>query len=209
VRRVRRVPLEELEPYLLAAPEAPGYYDWPQVFHNNHPVEIEVGFGKGLFLVTTATARPAVNFVGIEVVRKYQLFTASRIAKRTLGNVRLAFADARVFLPDRVAAESCQAVHVYFPDPWWKQRHQKRRVFTADFAVQCQRVLAKGGRLHLATDVAEYFAVMTELVSRHTHLVSLPPLEDKSPVHDMDYLTNFERKSLKLGHPVYRAIYEK
>jgi tRNA (guanine-N7-)-methyltransferase len=209
VRRARRIPLDELQPYLLAVPETPGYYDWTQIFRNTYPVEIEVGFGKGLFLVTAAATRPVINFVGIEVARKYQLFTATRLAKRALTNVRLALADARIFLRDRVAADSCQAVHVYFPDPWWKKRHQKRRVFTAEFAVQCERVLAKGGRLHLATDVAEYFTVMGELVSRHTQLVSAPSPEEKLPIHDMDYLTNFERKSLKQGHPVYRASYEK
>src|SRR5205807_6062384 len=111
--------------------------------------------------------------VGIEIARKYQLFTATRIAKRRLQNVRLARADAREFLRDFIAPDSCQAVHVYFPDPWWKKRHLKRRVFTPEFAGQCERILRSGGLLYIATDVEEYFQVITELVTASTKLRNL------------------------------------
>src|SRR5262249_18402958 len=135
LRRDRRLPIEELAPYLLSVPETPSPLLWPAIFGNSHPVEIEVGFGKGLFLLTSSQTRPDVNFLGIETERKYQLFAATRMAKRRLTNVRLARADARLFLRDFVASDSCQAIHVYFPDPWWKKRHLKRRVFTPEFAV--------------------------------------------------------------------------
>ena len=80
-------------------------------------------------LVTAGTAHPETNYLGIEIVRKYQLFTATRLAKRELRNVRVACVDARPFLRDWLAAGSVRRVHVYFPDPWWKARHKKRRVF--------------------------------------------------------------------------------
>ena len=80
VRQAGRLPLEQLTPYLLEVPEPPAPLDWRAVFGNEHPVEVEIGFGKGLFLVTAAQACPGVNFLGIEVVRKYQLFTATRVA---------------------------------------------------------------------------------------------------------------------------------
>src|SRR5205814_6765838 len=144
-------------------------------------------FGKGLFLLTESQARPGVNFFGIEIVRKYQLFTANRLAKRGLGNVRLACADARVLLRDVVPAASVQAVHVYFPDPWWKKRHHKRRVFTPEFAAQCARILRPGGRLHVVSDVGEYFQVMTELLAQQSGLRPLPPPQAKDPEHDLDY----------------------
>ena len=118
VRRVRHLPLEALGPYLLPLPDPPAPIDWPALFGNDHPVELEVGFGKGLFLLTAALAHPGTNFLGVEVVRKYQLFTATRMAKRHLRNVRLACADARLFLSDCVGSASLRAVHVYFPDPW-------------------------------------------------------------------------------------------
>jgi len=168
-----------------------------------------VGFGKGLFLVTAGQALPAVNFVGVELARKYQLFAATRMAKRRLSNVRLAKADALAFLRDHVPSASFQAVHVYFPDPWWKKRHLKRRVFTSEFARECERVLNPGGKLHVVTDVAEYFRVMTALVAEITNLNPLPQPDARIPGHDLDYLTNFERKFMKEGRPIHRAIYEK
>jgi tRNA (guanine-N7-)-methyltransferase len=235
VRRERRLPLEELAPYLLAprpsiedrgskiedregrrgdTPSSildprSSILDFQAVFGNDNPVEIEVGFGKGLFLVRAAQESPGVNFLGIEVVRKYQLFTATRLAKRRLTNVRLALADARVLLRECVATASVQAVHVYYPDPWWKKRHQKRRVFTAGFAAQCERVLRPGGRLYVVTDVPEYFQVITELVAQNTRLRPLALPELRAPAGDLDYLTNFERKFRKQGKPIHRAFYER
>lgn len=202
MRRSARLPLEALAPYLLTLPESPGFLEVPQVFGNDRPVEIEVGFGKGLFLLTESQARPDINFLGIEVLRKYQLLTATRFAKRKQGNVRLAHADARLFLRDRVAPASVAVVHVYFPDPWWKTRHRKRRLFTADFVAEVERVLCLGGRLSLATDVADYFAIMQQLASR-------PAFRPLPPPEPLDFLTNFERKFRLQGLPIFRALYER
>ncbi len=207
--RDKRLPLEELGPYLLEVAEPAAPLDGRAVFGNGNPVEVEVGFGKGLFLVTAAQACPDVNFLGVEVVRKYQLFAATRLAKRGLRNVRLALGDARLFLRDLVADASVRAVHVYFPDPWWKKRHHKRRVVTPEFASQCERTLCPGGKLRVVTDVQEYYQVIVESVARHTQLRPLPPPEEKAPEHDLDYLTNFERKFRKEGRPIYRAEYER
>jgi tRNA (guanine-N7-)-methyltransferase len=205
VRRGKRLPLGTLEPYLLTAPEPPARLSWPALFGNDRPVELEVGFGKGLFLVTSAQARPDVNFVGIEIVRKYQLFTATRIAKRGLTNVRLACADAKLFLRDAVEAASVHVLHVYFPDPWWKKRHHKRRLFTSEFVQEAVRVLRPGGLFSIATDVGEYFEVMKDLLGT-TLLEALPPPEPDTPAHDLDYLTNFERKARKKGSSVHRLL---
>lgn len=211
MRRARRLSPEELAPYLLEVPveEPPRVLDGRDVFGNEHPVEVEVGFGKGLFLLTASQACPAVNFLGIEIVRKYQLYAATRLAKRGLTNVRLVKADAHLFLRDHVAGQSLQAIHVYFPDPWWKKRHLKRRLFTPAFVVQCERVLRVGGRFNVVTDVADYFQVMTELLAQHTRLRPLPPPDPRQPEHDLDYLTNYERKFRKEGRPIYRGTYER
>jgi tRNA (guanine-N7-)-methyltransferase len=155
-------------------------------------------------LVESAQIRPSTNFVGVEIDRGLQLFTANRIAKRNLSNVRLVCCDALFFLRDFVAADSLTGVHVYFPDPWWKRRHRKRRVVTGEFAAQCERVLAPGGRLHIATDVEEYFQVMIGLLGVQPRLVREEPAAflTASP-------TNFERKALQQGRGVHRAVYRK
>jgi tRNA (guanine-N7-)-methyltransferase len=214
VRRSTRLPLESLAPYLLEAPpaaagESPGPWDWRDVFGNDRPVEIEVGCGKGLFLLTSAVSRPEVNFVGIEVVRKYQLFTATRMAKRGLHNVRVCCADARGVLRDRVAAGSVRALHVYFPDPWWKTQHHKRRVFTAEFAAAIVRTLQPGGLLSVATDVEAYFGVMRELIEARPELRPLAFAGPGEQANDVDSLTNFERKARLVGKPVYRLQAER
>src|SRR5262245_16893389 len=105
MRKSSRLPLEALQPYLLPTPAGPPCC-WPEVVGNEGPVELEVGSGKGLFLVTAGQANPGTNYLGIEIVRKYQLLAATRVARRQLPNVRLACADARVFLRDRVADDS-------------------------------------------------------------------------------------------------------
>jgi tRNA (guanine-N7-)-methyltransferase len=213
---MRRLPLEALQPYLLDVPH-PGHVrpdavellpqppvQWRQVFGNDHPVEIEVGFGKGLFLLTQGEARPDTNFLGIEIERKYVLLTATRLAMRKLANVKLACTDARWFLKERVAPGSVSAMHVYFPDPWWKTRHRKRKLFTREFADQCVRVLQPSGHLHFVTDVGDYF---TETLAMLTEVSSLRALPE--PASDAAHLTNFERKYRQEGRAIYRALYEK
>jgi tRNA (guanine-N7-)-methyltransferase len=209
VRPHARLPLEQLEPYLLVLPPEPTLLSYRAVFGNDAPVEMEVGFGKGLFLANAGKARPDVNFLGVEVERKYQLVAATRLARLGLRNIRLVRADARDFVRACIAPASLQAVHVYFPDPWWKTRHRKRRVFTEEFAAQCARMLLPGGQLFLTSDVEEYFGIMTQLLAGQPGLEQLPTPDVKSAAHDLDYLTHFERKYRKEGRPIHRAVYRR
>jgi tRNA (guanine-N7-)-methyltransferase len=220
VRKSRRLTREQLAPFVVELPGAQpnrprgttavsGPIDWRQLFGNDHPVEVEVGFGKGLFLLNAGMSRPDRNFFGVEVVRKYQLYAAERVAVRNLPNVKTCCADAKVVLRDYVPAGSVADVHVYFPDPWWKTRHKKRVLFTPDFAESVLGVLVPGGRLHFVSDVADYFAMVTELLAGMPAFHRLPAPDAEDPRHDMDYLTNFERKFRKEGRPIHRALYEK
>lgn len=212
--RPRRVPPEALQPFLIDLPhprspswreqsKLPGKLIWTSLFGNDHPVEIEVGFGKGMFLGSAGQARPGVNFLGIEIERKYVLLTAARLAKQGVKNVRLACTDARWLLRECVPADSVQALHVYFPDPWWKHRHQKRKLFTAEFAAQCARVLVAGGALHFVTDVAAYFDETCGMVAQQNVLRRL----EEEP--SAEFLTNFERKYRKEGRPIHRTRFVK
>ncbi len=198
-----RLPLEALEPYLLPTPVTEAL-DWQKIFGNAHPVELEVGFGKGLYLVNAAAAHPEVNYFGIEIVRKYQLLAATRLAKRELRNVRVACTDARPFLRDWVPSASLQRIHVYFPDPWWKKRHHKRRLFTGEFAATCQRLLMPTGELLVVTDVADYATLVRQTVAASTQLSEAEPPPEHTPSHDLDYLTHFERKFRQEGRTIHR-----
>src|SRR4029077_13584321 len=111
---------------------------------------------------------------GIEYDFKEARRGARSLQKRALGNVRILGADARLVF-SRYLPEACTvAVHVYFPDPWWKRRHKKRRIFNAEFLRQAARVLLPDGLLHAWTDVAEYFGVMTALVAENPDFAVLP-----------------------------------
>src|SRR5207249_7574135 len=134
----------------------------------------------------------------------------TRYAVRKLPNVKTACADAKALLRDHVRTGSVAAVHVYFPDPWWKTRHRKRRVFTPEFAADAARVLAPGGRLLIATDVEEYFGVMTGILRTMPAFAERPEeAERAAPRTDAGYATNFERKARDSGTQVWRAVYER
>lgn len=183
--------------------------DWPSLFGSSAPVELEVGSGKGLFLVNAAQERPDHHFFGIEISKKYARLAAERAVKRDVSNVLLWPGDAKPLLARMVPEASVRAVHVYFPDPWWKKRHKKRRVFTESLVASIVRILEPSGNLHVATDVEEYFEVIRELVAAEARLLELPPPEVKTPEHDLDYLTNFERKFRIEGRPIHRASYQR
>jgi tRNA (guanine-N7-)-methyltransferase len=195
---------------LCACDELPGEITSPSLFGNQRPLEIEVGSGKGLFLATASGARPDHNFLGIEIARPYALAAATRVAKADRGNVRLAAGDAGPVFANQIPAGSLHAVHVYFPDPWWKRKHKKRRVLNAEFLSHAARVLQPGGRLHFWTDVLEYFESVVETAARETPQFG-PPLPEAAAEaeHDLDYRTHFERRSRQHAIPVYRIYWER
>jgi tRNA (guanine-N7-)-methyltransferase len=184
-----------------------GPVSWPALFGNGRPVELEIGSGKGLFLANAATARPDRNFLGIELAKKYARRAAERVAKKDLTNVRVLPFDARLFMARFCPPASLHAVHVYFPDPWWKARHKKRRVFAEPLILDIERTLLADGDLYVATDVEEYFGVIRDLLAAHPRFEEQAAPDVKDPEHELDYLTNFERKYRIEGRPIYRAHY--
>ncbi|MEW6749510.1 MAG: tRNA (guanosine(46)-N7)-methyltransferase TrmB [Candidatus Latescibacterota bacterium] len=176
--------------------------DWREVFGNANPVELEVGTGKGRFLIAAAQTRPQVNYVGVEWAAKYLRIAHLRSARRSLHNVRLVRADAREFLEFFVPSLSLRAIHIYFPDPWPKKKHHKRRLFNLDFLREVERALEPGGRLWLATDHQGYFDSMTETLSHACCLVGVQ-------AEWVGARTNYEEKYLMQGKGILRRVVEK
>lgn len=208
-RRIRLTVDDVQSDCLLILPKPYGLLDFKSLFGNDRPVELEVGFGKGLFLLNSTVRQPQTNFLGIEIEIKYTLYTAQKLARQQRHNVKVLAADAKEFLPACIADDSLQAVHVYFPDPWWKTRHRKRRLFTVDFAQQVERILKPGGMFYLASDVHDYFLKMNQILRQATNLQELPPPELTPAADEFDYLTNFERKYRREGRPIHRSQYQK
>jgi tRNA (guanine-N7-)-methyltransferase len=179
------------------------------LFGREAPLEVEVGSGKGLFLQNAAIGTPEHNFLGVEVAYKYARFIAARLAKRNIANAMAVHGDALRLFRERLPAESLIAVHVYFPDPWWKARHHKRRVMTEAFLADVVRTLQPGGRLHFWTDVKEYFEATLELIAQTTPLVGPIDVPERAAEHDLDFRTHFERRMRLHGEPVYRSEFVK
>jgi tRNA (guanine-N7-)-methyltransferase len=175
------------------------------LFGREAPLEVEVGSGKGLFLQNAAIGTPQHNFLGVEVAFKYARFIAARLAKRYIVNAKAVHGDAIRLFRERLPNESLAAVHVYFPDPWWKARHHKRRVMTGAFLADVVRTLQPGGRLHFWTDVKEYFDATLALIAQMTPLAGPIEVPEKAAEHDLDFRTHFERRMRLHGEAVYRS----
>jgi tRNA (guanine-N7-)-methyltransferase len=174
---------------------------WFEVFANEKPIEIEIGIGKGRFLVDAADRRPDANFVGVEWAMKYLRMAHARSVRSGLDNMRFVRADAREFVEFFVPSATVQAYHIYFPDPWPKKRHHKRRLFNDGFLREIERTLASGGRLWLATYFADYYEAMLDVLDRSEILHEI----------EVDWegaRTNYEEKYLAAGKPIFRRVME-
>lgn len=165
------------------------------VFGGEGPVEIEIGIGKGRFLLQSAEARPDVFHLGVEWANKYLRMAESRANRRALENVRFLRADARDLVHRALPDASVRAFYVFYPDPWPKKRHQKRRFLRPDTVDHLARTLAPGGLLHVATDHADYWASIEPLLDGHPEFGRLPAFGGPDfPLPVDGPLTNFEAK---------------
>ena len=184
------------------APEQ-GLLDLPTIFGNRRPVELEIGTGKGTFLLARAKHRPEINFLGIEYAKAYGLYAADRFRRHGLDNVRMLCTDAGPIVARCLADNSLLRLHVYFPDPWPKRKHHRRRLVQPAFVAQARRVLQPGGLLLLKTDHRDYFDWMRQVLCDAPGFARIPfpkvvADEDRGMVG-----TNFERKYIAEGRPFY------
>ena len=208
-RALRKLPVGvDLSPWLRTVEQLPQPWNAVELFNREAPLEVELGSGKGLFMSAACAAFPEVNFLGLEVAHKYAQHSASRLARANARNGVMVSGDGLRVFREFLPATAVSAVHVYFPDPWWKKRHKKRRVVNPAFLQDVMRVLVPGGKLHLWTDVEEYFQTSLELIAA-TPLLGPFEVIAKEAEHDLDYRTHFERRTRQHDLPVYRAEFRK
>ena len=189
---------------LLDEAVAAGSVDFAEMFGNTRPVELEIGTGKGTFLLARAAARPELNFLGIEWAASYAAYSASRFRRAGADNVRMLHADATEFVTKCVLDASVWRVHVYFPDPWPKRKHHRRRSIRLEFIHEIRRVLKVGGQLIIVTDHLDYFHHIRCVLA---NAVGFAPVEFPQMTDSDGELTgtNFERKYIAQGRRFFNA----
>jgi tRNA (guanine-N7-)-methyltransferase len=166
--------------------------------------ELEIGSGKGTFLLQQAELEPATNFLGIEWAGEFWAYAADRIRRREMPNVKLLHGDATEFIRTRVPDEIVSVIHLYFSDPWPKKRHHKRRVVQDHTLREFHRILAPGGELRIVTDHDELWAWDVEHVERASELFERRAFERPASAGEGEVVgTNFERKFRREGRPFH------
>ena len=186
----------------------PNPWDLDQVFGRRATRTLEIGFGNGTSLAKQAAANPERDFLGIEVHRPGVGHLLIEIEKRELKNVRISNHDGIEVLQDQIRDASFDTVQLFFPDPWPKKRHHKRRIVQNEFVQRIYRILTPGGLFHVATDWEPYTEHVLEIMSQQTGFQNLSktgfvPRPDSRP------LTKFENRGLRRGHGVWDMQFRK
>jgi tRNA (guanine-N7-)-methyltransferase len=181
--------------------------DFDAVFGRHAPRILEIGFGMGDATAAIAQALPGTDFIGVEVHTPGVGALLKRIGEMNLSNLRLIQHDAVEVLAQMIAPDSLAGVHVFFPDPWHKKKHNKRRLIQAAFVRQLVDRIAPGGYLHCATDWQPYAEQMLEVLSAEPLLRNTAA--GYAPKPDYRPLTKFENRGLKLGHGVWDLVFQK
>jgi len=181
--------------------------DCAAAFGRSAPVVLEIGFGMGFTTAEIAAARPDTDFIGIEVHGPGVGSMFKLIVEQGLTNVRVIQHDAVEVLRDMIPEGSLAGIHVYFPDPWPKKRHLKRRLIQPPLVAQLASKLAPGGYLHCATDIEDYGQQMLDVLSAESLLENTA--DGFAPRPDYRPLTKFEARGLRLGHGVWDVIFRR
>ncbi|MHC4993616.1 MAG: tRNA (guanosine(46)-N7)-methyltransferase TrmB [Planctomycetota bacterium] len=174
---------------------------WPEG-RRDRPYELEIGSGKGTFLVQQAEQTPEINYLGVEYAAPFWLHAADRVRRHGFENVRVLHADAKPFVAWQVPDAFFQQIHIYFADPWPKKRHHKRRYIEEQSLTQFHRVLSEGGKAQIVTDHEDYYAWIEERVASVSDLFERRDFENPVSAGEGEVVgTNFERKYRREGRP--------
>lgn len=179
-------------------------FTWTRLFANPLPVELEIGTGKGTFLLRRARQVPDRNLLGIEWANEFYQYACDRFSRWNLQNVRMLRTDASDFVQRICPRDSLTVLHVYHPDPWPKRRHNKRRLFQPRFIEAAIDCLIVGGRWAVQTDHAEYFSVIEPLLANNARLKLVPFSDPTFGTEGEGVATNFELKYRKEGRAIYQ-----
>jgi tRNA (guanine-N7-)-methyltransferase len=186
-----------------------GMLDYQAVFGNNNPVVLEVGFGMGKSLVEMCQANPNLNYIGVEVHTPGVAKLLRDAADFGVENLRVYEVDAIEILAHCIPDNSLQTMQLFFPDPWHKARHNKRRILTSNFAETIGHKLIIDGTFHMATDWEHYAEQMLEVMEAVSGYENVAGKGTYHPRPEFRPLTKFENRGEKLGHGVWDLIYRK
>ncbi len=184
-------------------------YDYAQVFNREAPLIVEIGFGNGSSLAAMAEANPDLNYLGIEVHRPGIGHLMLLLEQKGIKNVKIYHHDAIEILEQKIPDHSLTGIHLFFPDPWHKRRHHKRRIVRPSFIDLLNKKLMSGGYFHAATDWEHYAGEMLKVLQTSNHLANTST--DKKYCERPDYrpLTKFESRGIRLGHGVWDLIFRR
>jgi tRNA (guanine-N7-)-methyltransferase len=184
-------------------------HQFSQIFGRSAPLFLEIGFGNGETLVEMAAANPENDYLGIEVHRPGVGHLLLQLQQRELTNVRVYWHDAIDILEQQIADDSLAGIHLFFPDPWPKKRHHKRRIVRPDFITLVTRKLQQGGYFHAATDWENYAEHMIDVLAQQSILANESSGGAYCKRPDYRPITKFERRGVRLGHGVWDLIFRK
>jgi len=183
--------------------------DFDAIFGNDAPITLEIGFGNGESLLKQAIDNPERNFLGIEVHTPGVGLLIAGAQKAGISNLRVIRHDAIEVLDKQIPENTLDRVQLFFPDPWHKKRHNKRRILQDDFVESIRKHLCIGGHFHMATDWENYAEHMLNNMQQQAHFFNVAGEEHFVSPKDLRPETKFERRGLKLGHGVWDMVYER
>jgi tRNA (guanine-N7-)-methyltransferase len=182
--------------------------NFPELFGREAPVTLEIGFGNGTSLADMAKAAPERDFIGIEVHTPGVGHLLHLIGEYQLQNVRVMNTDAVEIIKERIPPNSLDGVQLFFPDPWHKKRHNKRRIVQPEFVSLLAARMQQGGVFHMATDWEDYAVQMADVMEAHPDFESCYD-QPYAPRPDFRPLTKFEKRGLDRGHGVWDLLYQR
>ncbi len=178
-------------------------------FHREAPTILEIGFGNGESFAAMAEAHPKNNYIGIEVHRPGVGNLLLQLQQRDIKNVRIVCDDASDVLHKNIADKSLHAIYLFFPDPWPKRKHHKRRLVQPDFVQRLRHKLKIGGVFHMATDWQQYAEHMLQVMTAAEGYINTAGIDAYTPKPDYRPETRFERRGVKLGHGVRDLVFQR